>query len=71
MRVLAVAAVAFFGLAAIPATQAAPVVPHQPAVSGSAVLEIRGGCGPGYYPRRWVDRYGRWRTRCVPYRRYY
>jgi hypothetical protein len=58
---------------AMPATgQAAPAVLHDLAVTNSDLVLTAGGCGRGWHPRRYVDRYGRWRTRCVPNRpRYY
>jgi len=47
--------------------QAVPVMPH--GFSASAPITLaRGGCGPGFHPRRWVDRWGRWHIRCVPNR---
>jgi hypothetical protein len=54
------------------ASQAVPAVPHDLTGVNSNIVEIRGGCGRGWHPVRWVDRYGRWRVRCVPNRyRYY
>jgi hypothetical protein len=74
LRATALALVAVFGMVAAPtAGQAAPVVLHDLAGVSSNIIEIRGGCGRGWHPVRWVDRYGRWRVRCVPNRsrRYY
>ena len=71
MRATVLALVAVFGMAAMPAAgQAAPVVMPDLAIANSNIVEVRGGCGPGWHPRRWVDRYGRWRVRCVPNRYY-
>jgi len=55
----------------MPATgQAAPAVLHDIGVTSSDLVLTAGGCGPGWHPRRYVDRYGRWRVRCVPNRYY-
>jgi hypothetical protein len=69
LRATALALVAVFGMAAMPAaSQAAPAVIHDLAGVSSDIVQVRGGCGPGWHPVRWVDRYGRWRVRCVPNR---
>jgi len=71
LRATALALVAAFGIAlAAPATQAAPAVPPDMGSTVTNLVPVAGGCGPGLYPRRSVDRYGRWRVRCVP-RNYY
>jgi hypothetical protein len=54
-------------MAAMAAAQAAPVArpdTHAMASSGG-IIEVRGGCGPGWHPVRWVNRWGYWRVRCV------
>jgi len=62
---------AVFGILAIPApSQAAPAVLHDLGVASSDLVLTSGGCGRGWHPRRFVDRYGRWRVRCVPNRYY-
>ena len=71
MRAAAVALVAAIGLMAIPASvRAAPAAPHDALMTGPApqIVEIRGGCGPGWHPVGWRDRWGNWRSRCVPNR---
>lgn len=67
MRGTILALAAIFGLAALPAeSQAAPAVLHDPGMAQANLVLVAGGCGRGWYPRRYVDRYGRWRVRCVP-----
>jgi hypothetical protein len=59
---------AFFAVTAIPESgQAAPAAPALPGVSAASAefTLVRGGCGPGWHPARWRDRYGRWHVRCV------
>jgi hypothetical protein len=51
-------------------SQAAPAVFHDPDVSAANLVLVAGGCGRGWQPRRYVDGYGRWRTRCVRSRHY-
>ena len=71
MRATVIALAAVFGVLAMPATgQAAPAVLHDLGVTSSDLVLTAGGCGPGWHPRRYVDRYGRWRVRCVPNRYY-
>lgn len=68
--IAATAACAVTALASI--AQAAPTVPRDAlAVTPAAgILEVRGGCGPGWYPVFWRDRWGRPHRRCVPFRRW-
>ncbi len=69
MRSVVVASFTVIALTALPiAAQAAPT-----ALSGlttaaptSQIIPIAGGCGPGWHPRSWRDRYGYWHRRCVP-----
>jgi hypothetical protein len=50
---------------------AAPAAPG-PARTGISqqpeLLQVRDGCGPGWYMARWQDRWGRWHWRCAPFR---
>ena len=62
--------IGFFGaflaamiLAALPAAARPPQLPADPAVT-----MVRGGCGPGWHPQTWRDRWGNWHRRCVPNR---
>jgi hypothetical protein len=73
MRVAVSALVAGFVLMTVPAAvQAAPVIGGDLSVASAApIIEVRGGCGPGFHPAGWRDRWGRWRERCVPNRRWY
>ena len=67
MRATVIALAAAFGMAlAAPTTQAAPAVPPDMGSVVKNFVPIASGCGPGWYPSRSVDRYGRWRVRCVP-----
>jgi hypothetical protein len=60
------ALVAAFGLMAVPAgSQAAPVVSHDPDLTAANLVLVAGGCGRGWHPQRYRDRWGRWRVRCV------
>ena len=69
MRVAVIAAVAAFGLMALPATvQAAPAAPHGVALSTPPIELVAGGCGAGWHPAKWRDRWGVWHRRCVPNR---
>jgi hypothetical protein len=70
MRGVIAASVATLGLIAmVSGAQAAPAALHDPFVgSRPAVIEVRGGCGPGMHPVRYVNRWGNWRVRCVPNR---
>ena len=71
MRTLGLALIVMFGLFALaPTVQASPVPPKDVA-GGSALVLVRGGCGPGWHPQVWQGRYGRWHRRCVPNRRPY
>lgn len=72
MRVSVLALVAAVGLTTVPAAvQAAPVIGGNPVVTATApVIQVRGGCGPGFHPAGWRDRWGRWHPRCVPNRRW-
>ena len=67
MRATTLALAAIFGLAALPAeSQASPAVLQDTGMTQENLVLIAGGCGRGWYPRRYVDRYGRSRVRCVP-----
>jgi hypothetical protein len=68
LSVLTVAAV--IGLMMLPnAVRAAPVIGgDQSAASSAPIVEVRGGCGPGFHPAWWRDRWGRPHRRCVPNR---
>jgi peptidoglycan/LPS O-acetylase OafA/YrhL len=69
MRVAVIAAVAVLGLMALPApVQAAPAALHGLALSTPAIELVAGGCGAGWHPQRWRDRWGKWHRRCVPNR---
>jgi hypothetical protein len=59
-------------VAASSAAQAAPVVLHDgmSAAPPAGIVQVWGGCGPGWRPVTWQDRWGRWRHRCVPARRW-
>lgn len=63
-----VTAIGVLGLSA--ASQAAPSAFHDLAIGTPApsIEQVRGGCGPGWHPRGWRDRWGYWRSRCVPNR---
>ena len=73
-----VAAAGFMTLSV--AAQAAPTAPLAGLLGPAPqIVEIAGGCGPGFRPTWWRDRWGRPHRRCVPfgggyrpyYRRYY
>jgi hypothetical protein len=72
MRAAAIALVVVLGGALAPeVVQAAPTAPQEaivPDVSPN-IVQIAGGCGRGWHPVRYRDRWGYWRTRCV--RNYY
>jgi hypothetical protein len=71
LRTALMALVAVFGLMALPTeSRASPAVLHDPNVTAANLVLIAGGCGRGWEPRRYVDGYGRWRTRCVRSRYY-
>jgi hypothetical protein len=72
MRAAVFAFAAAFLVATVPdAVRAAPVLGGDPALaSPSPILQIRGGCGPGFHPAWWRDRWGKPRRRCVPNRRW-
>jgi hypothetical protein len=40
------------------------------AANPAGIIQVRDGCGPGWYRTSWQDRWGRFRSRCVPYRRW-
>jgi hypothetical protein len=70
MRAALVGLVAAVGLTAMSAAaQAAPTAPIA-GLFGPApqIVEVAGGCGPGFRPAGWRDRWGRWHRRCVPFR---
>ena len=71
MRPTIVALVMAIGVMALPVSgRAAPSAAHDLAITSISpdIVQVAGGCGPGWHPRRWVDRWGRWRVRCVPNR---
>ena len=71
MRAAVLALVAAFGLMALAApAQAVPTAPQDLAVSAPApnILLVRGGCGAGWHPNSWRDRWGKWHRRCFPNR---
>jgi hypothetical protein len=71
MRAALIASIAAIGLVALPAqSQAAPGAVHGPSVARTApeLIPVRDGCGPGWHRQGWRDRWGRWRSRCVPNR---
>jgi len=68
MRAAIMAFLAVIALAALPAAAGAtPAVPPDLAAARSVTL-ARGGCGPGWHPQTWRDRWGNWHRRCVPNR---
>jgi hypothetical protein len=70
MRAAVIASIAVFGLMAL----LAPVRAALPALHGlalgarPAIALVRGGCGPGWHPQAWQDRWGNSHRRCVPNR---
>ena len=66
--IASVAALAVIGLSA-PA-KASPAAPQLAGIAAAAtnVTPVRGGCGPGWHPQGWRDRWGYWHRRCVPNR---
>jgi hypothetical protein len=62
-----------FGLFAVSTAQAGPLGVHHPAqaMSNTAIVEVAGGCGPGFRPVSWQDHWGRWHRRCVPFRHWH
>ena len=72
MRATFAASIAAFGLLATASiAQAAPAVHSDAiAVNRAGIVQVRDGCGPGWYRTSWQDRWGRFRSRCVPYRRW-
>jgi hypothetical protein len=72
MRATLVASIAAFGLLATASiVEAAPMVQGAAiAVNPAGIIQVRDGCGPGWYRTSWQDRWGRFRSRCVPYRRW-
>jgi len=69
MRAAIVAFVAVVGLMALPASGwAAPAAPHDIGAAAPAISLVRGGCGAGWHPQSWRDRWGNWHRRCVPNR---
>lgn len=72
MRAALIGLVAVFGLAMMPAGgQAAPAAPALDSVAPpSGIVQVWGGCGPGWRPVWGRDRWGRPRRRCVPARRW-
>ena len=67
---LSVLALAVFGLMTAPSmSHAAPVLDRDLSVtSRPAIVQVRGGCGPGFHPIWRRDRWDRPRRRCVPNR---
>lgn len=72
MRAALIGMVAAFGLMALPVmVQASPSAPAADIVSSpSGIVQVAGGCGPGWRPVWWRDRWGRPHRRCVPFRRW-
>jgi hypothetical protein len=70
MRVAVLALSAAFVLMTVPAAvRAAPIVGGDPVLASPApIVQVRGGCGPGFHPAWWRDRWGRPHRRCVPNR---
>jgi hypothetical protein len=70
-RVLAASIIGLgFGIT-VSAAHAAPfALPEPGSAALSAIVEVAGGCGPGWHPVRWRDRYGYWHRRCRPNRYY-
>jgi hypothetical protein len=69
MRAALVGLITAVGLAALPvAAQAAPMA-QAPGIVGptAGIVQIAGGCGPGFRPAWWRDRWGRPHRRCVPF----
>ena len=67
MRAKALGLAAAFGLTLVSiSAQAGPVAPPVERTAGAAVTLVAGGCGPGYVPRTYYDRFGRPFTECVP-----
>jgi len=68
MRAAFFGMVAAIGLAALPvAVQASPLAPAPDIVAPqSGIVQIWGGCGPGWRPVWWRDRWGRPHRRCAP-----
>jgi len=68
MRAAAIALMVVLGGIAVPAAvQAAPSVPHDAIATGNSpnVIQVAGGCGPGWHSVRYRDRWGYWHRRCV------
>jgi hypothetical protein len=71
MRTAFMAVVAVLGLIALPApVTAAPAAPDRAVIAPIApdIHYVRGGCGAGWHPQAWRDRWGNWHRRCVPNR---
>jgi len=69
MRTTVIAMVAVFGLMALPATGwTAPAAPQDIGGAGLAISLVRDGCGAGWHRQGGRDRWGNWRSRCVPNR---
>ena len=73
MRIKALAlAAATAGLLGTPGfANAVPAAPS-PAQTGISqqpeLLQVRDGCGRGFYLSEWRDQWGRWHRRCMPMR---
>ena len=71
MRAALIGLVAVFGVAMLPvAGQASPAAPAGLLGPAPQIVEIAGGCGRGFHPGWWRDRWGRPHRRCVPNRRW-
>jgi hypothetical protein len=72
MRAALIASVAVFGLIALPVSSQAAVPGALQGLAGIEttpdIVPTAGGCGPGWHPQSWRDRWGNWRRRCVPNR---
>ncbi len=68
MRAALVALVVVCGLMALPAEVAAAPAAPQGIAAAPALWTVRGGCGAGWHPQVWRDRWGNMHRRCVPNR---
>jgi hypothetical protein len=67
MRIATLALIGSLGFAALPfAASATPMALPELAPPASNIVNVAGGCGPGYHPQGWRDRWGYWHRRCVP-----
>jgi len=45
---------------------AAPAAARSGIAANPGIVQVRDGCGPGWYMAQWRDNWGRWRQRCQP-----